>query len=168
VAERHLHAALTAQIAVVMLEVNLTDELKAERDRVVTATRTERDRLRRDLHDGLGPSLSGVGLGLQALTDAIETNNIARCAPLLQRISAEVATAVRDIRRIIEDLRPAALDRHTLTDAVSRHAATAERGDSRLPHRDRSNHQRRPSRPRSPYQRHHHHRRSRSAAHRRR
>jgi signal transduction histidine kinase len=124
VAERHLHAALTAQIAVVMLAVNLTDELKAERDRVVTATRTERDRLRRDLHDGLGPSLSGVALGLQALTDAIETNNTPACTPLLQRISAEVATAVRDIRRIIEDLRPAALDRHSLTDAVSRHAAT--------------------------------------------
>jgi signal transduction histidine kinase len=127
VAERHLHAALTAQIAVVMLAVNLTEELKAERDRVVTATRAERDRLRRDLHDGLGPSLSGVALGLQALTDVIETGNAAACAPLLQRISVEVATAVRDIRRIIEDLRPAALDRHSLPDAVSRHAATLSR-----------------------------------------
>jgi signal transduction histidine kinase len=123
-AERRLHAALTSQVAVVVRAVKLTEELKAERDRVVTATRDERDRLRRDLHDGLGPSLSGVSLGLQALTDAVETNNKAACEALLERIGAEVATAVHDIRRIIDDLRPAALDRLSLADAVSRHAAS--------------------------------------------
>ena len=37
---------------------------------MVAVTRQECQRLRRDLHDGLGPSLSGVGLGLQALQDA--------------------------------------------------------------------------------------------------
>ncbi|MEU7909036.1 sensor histidine kinase [Actinoplanes sp. NPDC049118] len=124
VSERRLHAALTTQVAVVVLAVNLTDELKAERDRVVAATRAERDRLRRDLHDGLGPSLSGVGLGLQGLTDLIAADNTTACALLLERLRAEVITAVNDVRRIIDDLRPAALDRLSLTDALRRQAAS--------------------------------------------
>jgi signal transduction histidine kinase len=121
-AERRLHSALTAQVAVVVRATRLTDELKAEHDRFVGATRTERDRLRRDLHDGLGPSLSGVGLGLQALTEAVRGEDATGCEELLARLGTEVATAVRDIHRIIEDLRPAALDRLTLVDAVRRHA----------------------------------------------
>ena len=44
----------------------LTAELGRERERVTVATLAERDRLRRDLHDGLGPSLSGIALGLEA------------------------------------------------------------------------------------------------------
>jgi signal transduction histidine kinase len=124
ISERRLHAALTAQVAVVVLAVNLTDELKAERDRVVAATQAERDRLRRDLHDGLGPSLSGVGLGLQGLKDLIDASGTTAFAPLLERLRAEVATAVDDVRRIIDDLRPAALDRLSLADAVRRQAAS--------------------------------------------
>jgi signal transduction histidine kinase len=123
-AERRLHTALTTQVAVVLRATRLTEELKAEHHRVVSATRAERDRLRRDLHDGLGPSLSGVSLGLQALTDAVRSNDAAVCEALLERIDTEIATAVQDIRRIIDDLHPAALDRLTLTDAVSRHAAS--------------------------------------------
>lgn len=124
VSERRLHAALSSQVAVVVLAVNLTDELKAEHDRVVAATRAERDRLRRDLHDGLGPSLSGVGLGLQGLADHIDADDATACAPLLERLRAEVATAVDDVRRIIDDLRPAALDRLSLADALKRQAAS--------------------------------------------
>ena len=56
------------QVAVVVRALDLAEALEAERDRVVAATHTERDRLRRDLHDGLGPSLAGIGLGLQAAT----------------------------------------------------------------------------------------------------
>jgi signal transduction histidine kinase len=123
-AERRLHAALTSQVAVVVRAIELAEDVKAERDRVIAATRDERERLRRDLHDGLGPSLSGVGLGLQALADTMATRNVAASAALLDRISAEVVTAVRDIRRIIDDLRPTALDHLNLVGAVRRFAAT--------------------------------------------
>jgi signal transduction histidine kinase len=96
---------------------------------VVAATRQERNRLRRDLHDGLGPSLSGIGLGLQALQDAQSAGDAAAAQQLLGRIREEVATAVGEIRRIMEDLRPAILDRARLPDAVRQHAiaiATAQ------------------------------------------
>ena len=66
-ADARLLAALALQIAVVVQAFQLTEQLEAERDRVVTAAEAERDRLRADLHDGLGPSLSGIGLGLEAL-----------------------------------------------------------------------------------------------------
>jgi signal transduction histidine kinase len=126
--DRRLLAALASQVAVVVRALELAEALEAERDRVVAATRQERDRLRRDLHDGLGPSLSGVGLGLQALQDVQTVGDAAGAEQLLGRIREEVATAVGEVRRILEDLRPAVLDRTRLPDAVRQHAATIAAG----------------------------------------
>jgi signal transduction histidine kinase len=126
--DRRLLAALAPQVAVVVRALELAEALEAERDRVVAATGQERDRLRRDLHDGLGPSLSGVSLGLQALQDAQTARDTAVAAQLLSRIREEVATAVGEVRRILEDLRPAVLDRTRLPDAVRQHAASAANG----------------------------------------
>ncbi|HET7518023.1 MAG TPA: histidine kinase, partial [Actinomycetes bacterium] len=126
--DRRLLAALAPQVAVVVRALELAEALEAERDRVVAATRQERDRLRRDLHDGLGPSLSGVGLGLQALQDAQAVSDAAASEQLLGRIREEVATAVGEVRRILEDLRPAVLDRTRLPDAVRQHASTIATG----------------------------------------
>jgi signal transduction histidine kinase len=121
-AERRILSALAPQLAVVVRALELSAALKAERDRVVSAARGERDRLRRDLHDGLGPSLTGMGLGLQALADTLV--GPPQAAVLLDRIRAEVVTAVAEVRRIIDDLRPAMLDTADLTDAIRRHAET--------------------------------------------
>jgi signal transduction histidine kinase len=126
--DRRLLAALAPQVAVVVRALELAEALEAERDRVVAATRQERDRLRRDLHDGLGPSLSGVGLGLQALQDAQAASDAAAAEQLLGRIREEVTTAVGEVRRILEDLRPAVLDRARLPDAVRQHAAAVATG----------------------------------------
>jgi signal transduction histidine kinase len=123
-AESRLLAALALQVAVVVRAVGLTEALEAERDRVVAATATERDRLRGDLHDGLGPSLSGVALGLQALSDSVEAGDRAASGALLERIRDEVTVAVTEVRSIIDGLRPTALDRLGLPDAIRRHAST--------------------------------------------
>ena len=126
--DRRLLAALAPQVAAVVRALELAEALEAERDRVVAATRQERDRLRRDLHNGLGPSLSGVGLGLQALQDAQAAGDAAAAEQLLARIREEVATAVGEVRRILEDLRPTVLDRAKLPDAVRQHAAAVATG----------------------------------------
>jgi signal transduction histidine kinase len=123
-AEARLLAALALQVAVVVRAVDLTQALEAERDRVVDATRTERDRLRADLHDGLGPSLSGVGLGLQALADTLYHNDRSASTALLDRIRDEVTLAFGEVRRIIDGLQPTALDTLRLPDAIRRHAET--------------------------------------------
>jgi signal transduction histidine kinase len=126
--DRRLLAALAPQVAAVVHALELAEALEAERDRVVAATRQERDRLRRDLHDGLGPSLSGIGLGLQALHDAQAAGDAAAAEQLLDRIRAEVATAVGEVRRILEDLRPAVLDRTRLPNAIRQHVAAVATG----------------------------------------
>jgi len=120
--DRRLLAALAPQVAVVVRALDLAEALEAERDRVLVSTRAERDRLRRDLHDGLGPSLSGVRFGLQALDKALSIRDETTALELLSRIRAEAGTAVEEVRRIIDDLRPAALDEAGLAGAVRRHA----------------------------------------------
>jgi signal transduction histidine kinase len=121
--EVRLLAALATQLAVVVSAAELAESLEAERNRVVSATRDERNRLRWDLHDGLGPSLAGMSLGLQALAGQ-RGGPDTPAGLLVRRLRSETDTAVRDIRRIIEDLRPTALDTAGLTQAVESHAST--------------------------------------------
>lgn len=121
-ADLRLLIALSSQVAVLVRALELTKALEVERDRVVTAARSERDRLRRDLHDGLGPSLSGMGLGLQAALDALDTGDAEGAAKLLTRIREEAATSVGEVRRIIDGLRPTALDTLGLVGAIRQHA----------------------------------------------
>jgi signal transduction histidine kinase len=114
--ERLVHA-LAPHLAVVIRSRRLTEELARERQRALTATLAERDRLRRDLHDGLGPSLSGIALGLEAAATALRRDP-ARIPALLERTRDEAELAVREIRRVLDGLRPATLDRHGLEGAV--------------------------------------------------
>ena len=116
-ADARLATALAPQLAVVLRSQLLTRELARERARVASATSSERDRLRRDLHDGLGPSLSGIALSLQAASRAL-AGDPASVAPLLERTRAESEAAVREVRRVLDGLRPGALDLHELPVAV--------------------------------------------------
>ncbi|MGY1618207.1 histidine kinase [Geodermatophilus sp. SYSU D00691] len=114
--DERLLAVLAPQVAAVLRALELADSLERERDRVLTATHAERDRIRRDLHDGLGPSLAGISLGVQALQGQ------QAASPLLARLREEVDSAVGEVRRIIDGLRPAALDDVGLVPAIERHA----------------------------------------------
>jgi signal transduction histidine kinase len=123
--DRRLLAALAPLVAVVVRALDLAEELEDQRDRVLAATRNERDRLRRDLHDGLGPSLSGVGLSLRAVDDALRCGDQFTARRLNNRTVDEVRMAVGEVRRILDDLRPGALTVDGLAGAVRRHAAVA-------------------------------------------
>ena len=113
------------QLAVVVHALQLAAALQAERDRVVVATASERDRLRRDLHDGLGPSLTGVGLGLVAAHDALEADDREGASRMVDRVRAEIVASVAEVRRIIDDLRPASLEEAGLASALRRQAGAA-------------------------------------------
>ena len=112
-------------IAAVVHSQRLADELLAERNRVTDARLAERARLRQDLHDGLGPALTGVGLGLEAVQRTAAAASDGRAAELLSRIRAEVAAALEEIRRIIDDLRPGALTTADLRTALEERAVAA-------------------------------------------
>jgi signal transduction histidine kinase len=115
--DARLLEALAPHLAVVVRSRRLTEDLARERERVVAATLAERERLRQDLHDGLGPSLSGIALGLEAADQAL-LRDPGTARDLMVRTRAEAENAVREIRRVLDDLRPSALDRHGLADAV--------------------------------------------------
>jgi signal transduction histidine kinase len=121
--DARLVAALAPHLAVVVRSARLTDQLARERARVTAATLAERDRLRRDLHDGLGPSLSGIALGLEAAATAHRTDPDAVPA-LLERTRSEADAAVREIRRVLDGLRPSVLDVGGLEGAVRDAAAS--------------------------------------------
>ena len=106
-ADQRLLDALAPLVALVLRGNELTAELEVEREHVLEATAAERARLRRDLHDGLGPSLTGIGLGLEALDSSALP---ARSRSVLARVRTEVAASLEEVRRIIDDLRPGALE----------------------------------------------------------
>lgn len=72
-ADAQIVDALTVPVSLIVHAQRLNVELVAARKRAVGAALAERDRIRHDLHDGLGPSLSGVALGLQAVLEAVRT-----------------------------------------------------------------------------------------------
>jgi signal transduction histidine kinase len=120
--DRRLLAALAPQVAVVVRALELAGSLDRERKRVLTATHAERDRIRRDLHDGLGPSLAGIGLAVQAVQAQLGERVDAVTPGLLERLKDEVDAAVGEVRRILDGLRPAPLDDVGFVAAVRRHA----------------------------------------------
>ena len=106
--DERLLADLARQAGPATHAVALRGALDASRADLVTMREEERRRLRRDLHDGLGPTLAGLTLGLdtaQALSPGQPD-----LRELLDRLKAETQRAVTDVRRIVYGLRPPALD----------------------------------------------------------
>ena len=103
--------------------VRLAADLRRSSLAVVSAREEERRRLRRDLHDGVGPTLTGVSLGLRTAVRQLD-RSAAGGSPgpspaLLARLADEVDGVVLEIKRIVRDLRPTALDQLGLVGAVA-------------------------------------------------
>ena len=122
------HVAQTSALTLAALKA--TDELRAARAAAAAAREEERRRLRRDLHDGLGPALTGVSFTLQALRNRLETSGALgdQDEQLLGVATQQVAQSVDALRRAVHDLRPAALDDVGLTEAVRRQGVVLAAG----------------------------------------
>ena len=119
--DERLLGDVVRQAAFAARTAHLAAELQRGREQIVTAREEERRRLRRDLHDGLGPTLGGVALRIDT------ARNLAAARPaesdrLLKAARDDVTTAVADIRRLVHDLRPPALDDVGLLGAVRQQA----------------------------------------------
>ncbi|GAA5113571.1 hypothetical protein GCM10023339_18140 [Alloalcanivorax gelatiniphagus] len=112
---------LVRQAAVAIRARLLATELQESRERLVLGREDDRRRIRRDLHDGLGPALGGVALRLQAAGNAIDADP-ARARELVSLARTEVSEALDDVRRLVHDLRPPALDDLGLEAAVRQQA----------------------------------------------
>jgi signal transduction histidine kinase len=120
--DERLLGDVVRQAAFAARTAHLAGELQHSREQIVSAREEERRRLRRDLHDGLGPALGGVALRIDT------ARNLAAKRPdeadrLLKQAREDVTAAVADVRRLVHDLRPPALDDVGLLGAVEQQAA---------------------------------------------
>jgi two-component system, NarL family, sensor kinase len=115
-AERRLLADLARQSGAAAHGVATLAELRRSRERLVAAREEERRSLRRELHDDLGAMLTGVALGVDATGNQLPPGSPA--AEQLSRVRVVVSAAVTDLRRIIDGLRPPALDEVGLVEAI--------------------------------------------------
>jgi signal transduction histidine kinase len=100
----------------------LTVDLQHSRERLVTAREEERRRLRRDVHDGLGPTLGALLLQVGSAR-ALLAHDPATASELLTTVEAHLEGVMDDLRRLVYNLRPPALDDLGLAAAVRAHAA---------------------------------------------
>jgi signal transduction histidine kinase len=121
-ADRRLLEDLARQAGVAVHAVRLTADLQRSRERLVTAREEERRRLRRDLHDGLGPSLASVTFKVDAARNLL-TRDSARAETLLTEVRQQAQQAITDIRRLVYNLRPPALDELGLLSALREQVA---------------------------------------------
>lgn len=116
-AERDLMRDLARHAGVAVHAIRLTGDLQRSRERLVTAREEERRRLRRDLHDGLGPTLAGIAFRLDATAGMLATRP-ARAAELLKQVRSDLTGAVGEVRQLVDGLRPPELDVLGLAAAV--------------------------------------------------
>jgi signal transduction histidine kinase len=88
----------------------------------VSALEGERRRIHRDLHDGVGPSLAALSLGLAAARNLRDTDPVTADA-LLKQLEVETTDLVADLRRLVDGLRPPQLDDLGLEGALAARAA---------------------------------------------
>ncbi|HWJ81497.1 MAG TPA: GAF domain-containing sensor histidine kinase [Nocardioides sp.] len=123
--DERLLGDLVRQAATAARTSRLAEEVQESRERLVTAREEERRRIRRDLHDGLGPALSGVVFQLDAARMTVD-GDPARAKEQLAAISEHVQGVVADVRRLVHDLRPPALDDRGLVGALRQQADRLE------------------------------------------
>ncbi|HTZ05809.1 MAG TPA: GAF domain-containing protein [Gaiellaceae bacterium] len=85
--------------------------------RVVTAQELERRRLARELHDETGQALTSILLGLRAVEDARETDELGAAIAGVRDL---VRSTLLDVRRLAVELRPSVLDDFGLVAALER------------------------------------------------
>jgi signal transduction histidine kinase len=107
--DRTVLADLARQAGAAVHAEALTADLVASRQRLVEAREEERRRLRRDLHDGLGPLLTSVGLNLDAVRAQL-TAGSGDPLELVARAKEASSQAIADLRTVVYSLRPPALD----------------------------------------------------------
>ena len=135
-ADRRLIENIAQQAGAAAQTVRLNADLIRSRTQIVNEREDERLRIRRDLHDELGPMLAAQGLKLTAARQVIRTKP-EKAEGLLDEVIQQSQQTVTDIRRLVHGLRPPVLDQLGLVDAVRDLARSQSNGlsfDIRTPH----------------------------------
>ena len=120
-AEMRLLRNIARQAGAAVLAVRLMSDLHRSRRQLVAAREEERLRLRRDLHDGLGPALASVVWQADSARELVHTDP-SGAEQLLESSIEQAQSALADIRRLVYGLRPPALDELGLVGALEQAA----------------------------------------------
>jgi signal transduction histidine kinase len=137
-----LHARLKASLA--SLHEERMAMLRQQLAQVTATQEEERRRIARELHDGVGPTLASLNLRLRTARKRLERDGHP-VADEIEELADLVQASIQDIRRLIYDLRPTALDELGLMPALREYMARYQEeqslevalslpeGDGRLP-----------------------------------
>ncbi|GAB1820016.1 sensor histidine kinase [Herbidospora sp. RD11066] len=110
-------ATLIPYAADVAHALRLTADLQRSRERILTAQEEERRRLRRDLHDGLGQSISSMAMSINIARLSLTTSP-EQADGLLRDLHSGMDAVTGDIQELVYGLRPPALDDLGLAAAI--------------------------------------------------
>jgi signal transduction histidine kinase len=116
-AESKLLRNIARQTGAAVHTAKLTSDLRRSRQQLITTREEERRRLRRDLHDGLGPTLASLSLKIDTARNLL-TRNPTSADQLLVETKKQIQETLGDIRRLVYNLRPPTLDELGLVKAV--------------------------------------------------
>lgn len=140
--DRHLLAGLAGQCGAALFAAQeslrvhqLAADLQHARQQLVVAREEERRRIRRDLHDSLGPALSSQTLLADTALTLID-DSPAAAASLLRDLKSHSQETLEQVRHLARWLRPPALDDLGLAGALAelgeQHSATGLQVDVRI------------------------------------
>jgi signal transduction histidine kinase len=115
-------------LAVIRDHLFQVDLLASSRARIVAAREEERLRLRRELHDGLGPTLAALGLKVDSARAEAVAGDAPAAAATLEEIRADVRGILGQIRGLARELRPPTLDSLGLVGGLRQQVETLSAG----------------------------------------
>ena len=119
--QRVLLSGVVPQLAAAVQAISADEALCASQRRLASLRDSERNRIRTDLHDGLGPTLAGIAWGIDRVRDtAIDDPSAARA--VLDQLATEVRGVVGEVRRLVHDLVPTRLEEMGLVHALTHDA----------------------------------------------
>ncbi len=121
-ADMKLINIIAQQAGVAAYTVRLNNDLQKSRERLVTAQEEERRRLRRDLHDGVGPTFASLSQRIDTASEFVKSDP-EKSVQLLKELKGQVKETVSEIRRLVYALRPPVLDEFGLVSAIREYVA---------------------------------------------
>ncbi|WP_433231064.1 sensor histidine kinase [Actinomadura formosensis] len=126
--DARLSGVLARNLAELANAVRLAADVQRSREHILRTREEERRRLRRDLHDGLGPTLASLAMTVDAARITLKTDPGAVDA-LLEDLRATMGRTIGDIRELVYGLRPPALDDLGLEGAIQALGGVVATGD---------------------------------------
>lgn len=125
---------IAVPLTALVRETRLLSELRTVRAALADTREREQQSLYRDLHDAIGPMLTGTLMRTDAARRLLATDS-PQAARLLDDARGDLRNAVGELRRVVYRMWPLELDQHGLWDAIAaratRSGATVELPDDR-------------------------------------